>query len=85
MCSGLCVSSFLTMAVKAHMEADVFPRLRRLESRRRQDDERIAAREIGRDERAREGIIVERPRWYEDLARPPYEPRENGVAEAEQR
>jgi hypothetical protein len=62
------------MAVKAHEEADVKPRLRRVETRRRQDDER-----------AREYIIVERPRWFENLARPPYRPRENGVAEVDQR
>jgi len=85
MCSGPWVSSFLSMAVKAHEEAGVYPRLRRLEIRRRQDDERIAAHEIGRDERARECFIVEKPRWFEDLARPPYEPRENGVAELVQR
>jgi hypothetical protein len=29
--------------------------------------------------------ILERPRWSEDLARPPYEPRESRVAEVEQR
>ena len=62
------------MAVKVHEEADVKPRPRRLETRRRQDDEP-----------ARERIIVERPRWFEDLARPPYKAREPGVAEVEQR
>jgi hypothetical protein len=29
--------------------------------------------------------IVERPRWFEDLARPPYKPRADRVAEVERR
>jgi hypothetical protein len=57
------------MAVKAREKEDAHPSVAQLETRRRRNDGNR--------------IIVERPRWSEDLARPPYEPRESRVAEVE--
>jgi len=45
----------------------------------------IGSRESRRNETARDRVIVERPRWLEDLARPPYRPPEERVTEAERR
>jgi hypothetical protein len=72
------------MAAKAREEDDMYPTVRPLHLRRFPDDERIAAREIRDDLRARD-CIVERPRWFEDLARPPFKRRESLVAEVGRR
>jgi hypothetical protein len=58
------------MAVKAREKEDAHPSVAHPATRRRNEGDYI---------------IVERPRWSEDLARPPYEPRESRVAEVERR
>jgi len=59
------------MAVKAREKEEVYPVVAHAEARCRRDDG--------------DRTIVERPRWFEDLARPPYKPRGNRVAEAKRR
>ena len=62
----------------------MYPSVRQLHTRSRRADERIAAREMRIDSRSHD-CIVERPRWFEDLARPPYERGEDRNAEVERR
>jgi len=59
------------MAVKVREKGEVYPLAAHPEPRRRRDDD--------------EWVIVERPRWFEDLARPPYEPRADRATEVERR
>ena len=69
MCDSPRTSSFPTMAVKVREKEVVNRGVARREAPRGQAD----------------SAILERPRWSEDLARPPYEPRESRDAEVEQR
>jgi len=62
------------MASKTREKAAVCPRATQLESRRRWAEEWIAPREIRRNARVRDRIVVERPGWFEDLVRAPFTP-----------
>jgi hypothetical protein len=52
---------------------------------REKQDASIASREIRRNAQPHDRVIVERPRWLEDLARPPYKAPEKRVTEADRR